>query len=94
MVPAFAQPAATLEPCMRLATVNTEEQKALATRYAIKGLPSGILFGQGRKSARQSGAMSAADINNWRVHTNAMRRSADGFNATPNRFSRNFILHR
>jgi thioredoxin 2 len=65
MAPAFRQAAAALEPQMRLATVNTEAEQSLAGRYAIKGLPTLVLFRQGREVARQSGAMSAADILGW-----------------------------
>ncbi len=65
MAPAFAQALASLEPRMRLATVNTEAEPGLAARYAIRGLPTLVLFRQGREIARHSGAMAAADIVNW-----------------------------
>ncbi len=69
MAPAFARAAAELEPAMRLAMVDTEAEPALASRYAIKGLPTIVLFHQGREAARQSGAMTAADLVRWaRAH--------------------------
>jgi thioredoxin 2 len=42
--------------------VNTEELPALAQRFAISGIPTLVLFGDGREAARQSGAMSAQKI--------------------------------
>jgi thioredoxin 2 len=65
MAPAFKQAAAALEPQMRLATVNTEAEQALAARHAIQGLPTLLLFRRGQEVARQSGAMSANDILAW-----------------------------
>jgi len=68
MAPAFAQAARTLEPRMRLAKVDTEAEPELAARYAIRSIPTLILFHGGREVARQSGAMAAGDIVNWALH--------------------------
>jgi thioredoxin 2 len=65
MAPAFAQAAAELEPHVRLAKVDTESQQALAARYAIRSIPTLILFSGGREIARQAGAMSRNDIVHW-----------------------------
>ncbi len=66
MAPAFAQAAAQLEPQLRLAKVNTEEEQGLATRFNIRSIPTLALFVGGREVARQPGAMrSAADIARW-----------------------------
>lgn len=65
MAPAFAQAAAALEPAMRLAKVNTEEQQGLAAHYHIRSIPTLVLFKGGREIARQSGAMSERDIVRW-----------------------------
>jgi thioredoxin 2 len=65
MAPAFAQAAAELEPAVRLAKVDTEAQQALAARYAIRSIPTLILFRGGREIARQAGAMSRNDIVHW-----------------------------
>ena len=54
----------------RLAKLNTEDQQAIAARYAIRSIPTMILFRQGREVARISGAMGAADIVRW-VRTTA-----------------------
>ena len=65
MAPAFAQAARELEPRVRLAKLNTEDHQALAARYAIRSIPTMILFQQGREVARISGALGAADIVRW-----------------------------
>jgi len=65
MAPAFAQAAAVLEPAMRLAKVNTEEQQDLAARYHIRSIPTLVLFKGGREIARQPGAMNERDIVRW-----------------------------
>jgi thioredoxin 2 len=65
MAPAFEEAARTLEPQMRLAKVNTEEAQDLAARFAIRSIPTMVLFRGGREVARQSGAMNAAGIVQW-----------------------------
>ena len=65
MAPAFAQAARELEPRVRLAKLNTEDHQAIAARYAIRSIPTMILFQQGREVARVSGALGAADIVRW-----------------------------
>ena len=65
MAPAYEQAAVQLEPHMRLAKVNTEEEQALAARFGIRSIPTLVLFRQGREVARQAGAMGMADIVQW-----------------------------
>ncbi len=65
MAPAFAQAARELEPRVRLAKLNTEDQPTIAARYAIRSIPTMVLFQQGREVARISGALGAADIVRW-----------------------------
>lgn len=65
MAPAFAQAAAQLEPHVRAAKVNTEEQQVLGATYGIRSIPTLALFRSGREIARQAGAMSAPDILRW-----------------------------
>lgn len=68
MAPAFETAAKALEPRMRLAKVDTEAESALGARFAIRSIPTMILFAGGREIARQSGAMSAEQIVRW-AHT-------------------------
>jgi len=65
MAPHFAQAARSLEPSMRLAKVDTQAQPELAARFAIRSIPTLILFQQGREVARHAGALGAAEIERW-----------------------------
>jgi len=65
MAPAYEQAAAQLEPHVRLAKVDTEQEQGLAARFGIRSIPTLILFRAGREVARQAGALSAADIVRW-----------------------------
>jgi thioredoxin 2 len=67
MAPHFAQAAAQLEPRVRLAKVDTEQEQALAARFGIRSIPTLALFRGGREVDRQAGAMTAADIVRWAV---------------------------
>jgi thioredoxin 2 len=65
MAPQFEQAAGHLEPTVRLAKANTEDEQALAGRFGIQAIPTMILFKHGKEVARQSGAMNAAGIESW-----------------------------
>ena len=65
MAPEFEHAARRLEPQFRLAKVDTEAQPALANRYAIRSIPTLILFRGGNEIARRSGALPAAEIERW-----------------------------
>jgi thioredoxin 2 len=65
MAPAFEQAAAQLEPRVRLAKLNTENEQAIAAQYRIQSIPTLALFHNGREIARQPGAMGMADIVRW-----------------------------
>jgi thioredoxin 2 len=65
MAPVFAQAAARLEPQVRFAKVNTEDQPALADRFAIRSIPTLAMFKGGRESARQSGALDLTRLTQW-----------------------------
>jgi thioredoxin 2 len=65
MAPQFEKAAGALEPSVRLAKVNTEDEQALAGRFGIQAIPTMILFKHGKEVARQSGAMNAAGIESW-----------------------------
>lgn len=65
MAPAYEQAAQQLEPQVRLAKINTENEKALGARFNILSIPTLVLFRNGREVARQSGALGTADIVRW-----------------------------
>jgi thioredoxin 2 len=65
MAPQFEAAASHLEPKVRFAKVNTDEEQELAGRFRIQGIPTMILFQHGKEMARQSGMMNAAGIESW-----------------------------
>jgi thioredoxin 2 len=65
MAPAFEQAASVLEPGIRLAKLNTEDDQAIGARYGIRSIPTMVLFHKGGEIARQSGALMARDIIRW-----------------------------
>ena len=65
MAPQFEAAASHLEPTVRLAKVNTDDEQELAGRFGIRGIPTMILFKRGKEIARQSGMMNAAGIESW-----------------------------
>ena len=65
MAPAFEQAAAQLEPGVRLAKLNTENEQAIGAQFGIRSIPTLALFRNGQEQDRQPGAMGAADIVNW-----------------------------
>lgn len=67
MAPAFEQAASELEPAVRLAKLNTEDEQMIGSRHGIRSIPTMVLFRKGEEIARQSGAMMAGDIVRW-VH--------------------------
>lgn len=62
MAPFFQQAAAELEPQVRLAKVNTDENPELARRYQINSIPTTAIFKRGREVARQAGAMNLPQL--------------------------------
>jgi len=65
MAPAFDAAARQLAPGHRLLKVNTEEEQALAARFAIRSIPTLILFKGGNEIARMSGAMNEQQLVQW-----------------------------
>jgi thioredoxin 2 len=73
MAPAYEQAAASLEPHVRVAKVDTEAAQALGARYNIRSIPTLALFIDGREVARQPGALTnPAQIVQW-VRSNLPR---------------------
>lgn len=65
MAPAFASAAGELEPAVRLAKADTEDQQQLAARFNIRSIPTLAIFKGGREVARQSGAVDGATLKRW-----------------------------
>jgi thioredoxin 2 len=65
MAPAFAAASRTLEPDVVLAKVDSEAVQDVAARFAIRSIPTLVLFRGGREIARQSGASNEQGIVRW-----------------------------
>jgi thioredoxin 2 len=61
----FEQAAQELEPTLRLAKLNTEDQQQVAGRWQIRSIPTLILFLGGKEVTRVSGAMSLNQLKKW-----------------------------
>jgi len=64
MAPHFAAAAKTL-PDVRFVKVDSDAAPQASSAYAIRSIPTLILFERGVERARRSGACSAADIVAW-----------------------------
>jgi thioredoxin 2 len=65
MAPHFARAAAALEPKLRFAKLDTEAAQDIAARYAIRSIPTLIVFRNGKEIGRQSGAMDSRALQQW-----------------------------
>ena len=65
MAPFFEAAAAELEPNVRFAKVNTDENPMLSQRYGISSIPTTAVFKGGREIARQPGAMNLPQLMQW-----------------------------
>jgi len=65
MAPAFEKAAVTLEPNVRLAKLNTEDEQQIGAQFDIRSIPTMVLFKDGKEIARQSGAMMGGQIEQW-----------------------------
>lgn len=64
MAPHFAAAAAQI-PSVRFAKVDSDSSPQASARYRIRSIPTLILFKNGQEAARQSGALSAAELQRW-----------------------------
>jgi thioredoxin 2 len=60
--PVFANAASQWEPRARLAKLDTEAQPQLVQRFNIRSIPTLVVLRHGREIARQSGALSATQL--------------------------------
>ena len=65
MAPVFSQAAAKLEPAMRLAKLNTEQEQTLAAQHSIRSIPTLAVFKQGQEIGRMAGAMDLHSLLAW-----------------------------
>jgi thioredoxin 2 len=65
MAPYYEATARQLEPKLRFAKLNTQDEPAPASRFNIRSIPTMIVFREGKEIARQSGAMDSATMSHW-----------------------------
>ena len=65
MAPFYAATARQLEPKLRFAKLNTQDEPAPAQRFNIRSIPTLIVFRAGKEIARRSGALDAATLTHW-----------------------------
>jgi thioredoxin 2 len=65
MAPFFEATARQLEPRIRFAKLNTEDEPGPAARFNIRSIPTLIVFRAGKEIARQSGAMDVSGLTRW-----------------------------
>ena len=65
MAPVFEQATAHLEPGVRLAKLNTEEEGTIAGQFRIQSIPTLVIFKGGQEIVRQSGTMDINSLINW-----------------------------
>ena len=65
MAPEYEKAAQALEPKARFLKLNSDSEQQLAGSLNIRGIPTMILFKDGKEVDRVSGAMQASQINSW-----------------------------
>jgi thioredoxin 2 len=65
MAPVYARVCRDTEPAMRFLKLDTDKNPEIAARYAIRGIPTLIVFDQGKAVATRAGASDAASLKGW-----------------------------
>ena len=65
MAPIFTQAAEQLQPNVRVAKVNTENEQQLAAQFQIRSIPTLAIFKAGKEIARTAGAMELQNLISW-----------------------------
>ena len=65
MAPIFAETTRELEPRLRFAKLDAEAEQALARRFAIRSIPTLVVFRGGQEVARQAGLLSGPQLRQW-----------------------------
>jgi thioredoxin 2 len=65
MAPFYEGTARQMEPKLRFAKLNTENEPAPAARFNIRAIPTMIVFRKGKEIARHSGAMDSSSMSRW-----------------------------
>ena len=65
MAPFYEATARQMEPKLRFAKLNTQDEPAPAARFNIRAIPTMIVFRKGKEIARHSGAMDSSTMSRW-----------------------------
>lgn len=65
MAPEFEKACQQLEPHARFLKVDTDAEQRLSGQLGIRGIPTLMIFKNGKEVARVSGARSAAQLLDW-----------------------------
>jgi thioredoxin 2 len=65
MAPEYEKAAQATEPKARFLKLNSDNEQAIAGRLGIRGIPTMLVYRDGKEIARSAGARSARDIVSW-----------------------------
>ncbi len=63
--PVFQEIAQELEPRIRFVKLDTEQEAAIASRYAIRSIPTLMIFREGQILAQRSGSLPKSLFREW-----------------------------
>ena len=69
--PVFQEIALELEPRIRFVKLDTEQEAAIASRYAIRSIPTLMIFRGGQILAQRSGSLPKSLFKEWLLSTAA-----------------------
>lgn len=69
--PVFQEIAQELEPRIRFVKLDTEQEAAIASRYAIRSIPTLIVFRGGQILAQRSGSLPKSLLKEWLLSVTA-----------------------
>ncbi len=65
MAPEYEKAAQATEPRARFLKLNSDNEQAISARLGIRGIPTMLVYRDGKEIARTSGSRSARDIMSW-----------------------------
>ena len=65
MAPHFEEVSRRFRTQARFGKINSDEEPSLSARFGIRGIPTLLVFKNGRELARQSGAMDLGTLSDW-----------------------------
>ncbi len=78
VAPVLEQLAGELGGTVRFAKVNVDEEAGLADRLGVRGIPTLVLFADGREIGRSVGALPKAELLDW-LQEHATRLQETGY---------------